>query len=527
MLTKLQISKLTIPSSANTSLNRFKNGILVDNFTTKAPASITDREFKAGYDTGRKTLTPRVIQNRIDIAPVTYSNTVIKKDLITLDYNTVESNIKQASATRTRNTAEASWKFRGYAKLYPDYDNYYDTRFAPENAFKLDLDMASGVKSLANELNKMESIQQPTFEVVTADSVTNHLGTTNSSRVTGASVRSVSGGTNIVEAVETTTVDHYETIKTEEGNVRHTQLMGEEVQSTVNVGSFIKDTKFNPYIREQEIFCHVTGLKPNTRHYAYFDERDVADSVTPCTVDDDDAITKENFRTTGARGDVLKTNDVGELFFALFIAAETYAVGTRELAINNKSTFAQATKAMSTATINFNAYNHSVDQGSLEVSTKQVQFDSQYPVVGQKTVVTNTPSQRSQVIQSERVAAFIPNPPPPPPVIHYGGNAGDDSEHDGGDDADGGGDPLAQTFVVKEDMNIQGIFVPKIDVYFQTKDPKLGIRLQLKTVLNGYPTQEIIPYSEVHLRNADVNVSQDGSVATTFEFDNPVYLIAR
>ena len=196
---------LTIPSSANTSLNRFKNGILVDNFTTKAPASITDREFKAGYDTGRKTLTPRVIQNRIDIAPVTYSNTVIKKDLITLDYNTVESNIKQASATRTRNTAEASWKFRGYAKLYPDYDNYYDTRFAPENAFKLDLDMASGVKSLANELNKMESIQQPTFEVVTADSVTNHLGTTNSSRVTGASVRSVSGGTNIVEAVETTT----------------------------------------------------------------------------------------------------------------------------------------------------------------------------------------------------------------------------------------------------------------------------------------------------------------------------------
>ena len=118
----------------------------------------------------------------------------------------------------------------------------------------------------------------------------------------------------------------------------------------------------------------------------------------------------------------------------MFIAAETYAVGTRELAINNKSTFAQATKAMSTATINFNAYNHSVDQGSLEVSTKQVQFDSQYPVVGQKTVVTNTPSQRSQVIQSERVAAFIPNPPPPPPVIHYGGNAGDDSEHDGGDD---------------------------------------------------------------------------------------------
>ena len=276
--------------------------------------------------------------------------------------------------------------------------------------------MASGVKSLANELNKMESIQQPTFEVVSSDSVTNHLGTTRSSRVTGASTRSVSGGTQVVEAVETTIVDSYETIKTEEGNVRHTQLVGEEIQSTMNVGSFIKDTKFNPYIREQEIFCHVVGLKPNTKHYIYFDEKDVDAFVTPCTVNDADAVTKDNFRTTGARGDQLKTTDTGELFFALYIEGETYAVGTRELTIANKVTFAAAVDAVSVSTVNFNAYNHSVDQGSLEVSTKQIQFDSQKPIVGSKTVVTNTPSQRPTVIQSSRVSAFIPNPPPPPPA---------------------------------------------------------------------------------------------------------------
>ena len=265
-------------------------------------------------------------------------------------------------------------------------------------------------------------------------------------------------------------------------------------------------------------------LSLNTKHYIYFDEKDVDAFVTPCTVNDDDPVTKDTFRTTGARGDQLKTTDTGELFFALYIEGETYAVGTRELTIANKVTFASAVDAVSVSTVNFNAYNHSVDQGSLEVSTKQIQFDSQKPIVGSKTVVTNTPSQRPTVIQSSRVSAFIPNPPPPAPAR----STQSPDQHDGGDGGDDGdgdcGDPLAQTFIIKEDLNIQGIFVPKIDTYFQAKDPKLGITMELRTVVNGYPSQEIIPYSQIHLKNSQVNTSEDGSAATTFEFDNPIYL---
>ena len=41
---------------------------------------------------------------------------------------------------------------------------------------------------------------------------------------------------------------------------------------------------------------------------------------------------------------------------------------------------------------------------------------------------------------------------------------------------------------------------------------------------NGLPTTRVLPFSEVNLTPAEVNVSADGSVATTFDFRAPVYL---
>ena len=36
---------------------------------------------------------------------------------------------------------------------------------------------------------------------------------------------------------------------------------------------------------------------------------------------------------------------------------------------------------------------------------------------------------------------------------------------------------------------------------------------------NGFPTQHVIPFSEVVLLPNQIDTSTDGSVATTFEFD--------
>ena len=85
-----------------------------------------------------------------------------------------------------------------------------------------------------------------------------------------------------------------------------------------------------------------------------------------------------------------------------------------------------------------------------------------------------------------------------------------------------GGDPLAQTFTVDDET---GVFLTKCDIFFRTKDDMdVPVNFSIRTVVNGTPTTNIVPETEIILDPSDVNVSSDGSFATTFEFKSPVYL---
>lgn len=84
-------------------------------------------------------------------------------------------------------------------------------------------------------------------------------------------------------------------------------------------------------------------------------------------------------------------------------------------------------------------------------------------------------------------------------------------------------DPLAQSFSCDEPT---GIYLTKVDVYFESKDASIPVRCQLRTMELGTPTQTVIPFSEVSLNPDSVNVSSDGSIPTTFTFDSPVFIEA-
>lgn len=83
------------------------------------------------------------------------------------------------------------------------------------------------------------------------------------------------------------------------------------------------------------------------------------------------------------------------------------------------------------------------------------------------------------------------------------------------------GDPLAQTFLVQKEG---GMFVTKADVFCQAKSDTQPLVVRLRTTLNGYPTDKIIPLSEAVIQPQDVQVSEDGSLPTTATFPAPVYL---
>jgi len=83
-------------------------------------------------------------------------------------------------------------------------------------------------------------------------------------------------------------------------------------------------------------------------------------------------------------------------------------------------------------------------------------------------------------------------------------------------------DPLAQSFLVEDET---GVFLTKCDIFFRSKDDMdIPLVFQLRTMENGFPTQRVLPFSEIVLEPGDVNTSADGSVATTVEFKAPVYL---
>jgi len=82
--------------------------------------------------------------------------------------------------------------------------------------------------------------------------------------------------------------------------------------------------------------------------------------------------------------------------------------------------------------------------------------------------------------------------------------------------------PIAQSFFVDE---ISGIYCTKIDLYFSAKDNSFPVMLQLRPMVNGYPSsQQVIPGSQVVIPGSSVNTSTDATVATSFEFTEPIFL---
>ena len=86
-------------------------------------------------------------------------------------------------------------------------------------------------------------------------------------------------------------------------------------------------------------------------------------------------------------------------------------------------------------------------------------------------------------------------------------------------------DPLAQSFSVDDET---GIFLTECFVYFRSKDDiDLPISLSIRTMENGLPTSKVLPMSEVILNPDEIDVSDDGDIATGFEFKCPIYLEGR
>lgn len=87
--------------------------------------------------------------------------------------------------------------------------------------------------------------------------------------------------------------------------------------------------------------------------------------------------------------------------------------------------------------------------------------------------------------------------------------------------------PIAQSFFVDE---VRGIFATKVNLYFKstftpTANLQLPVSMHIRPMRNGMPSDiEIVPGSTVYVPYSSVNTSSDGTSATVFEFEEPIYL---
>lgn len=228
-----------------------------------------------------------------------------------------------------------------------------------------------------------------------------------------------------------------------------------------------------PYIRGQVIDFTAKGLKPFTMMYAFFDGQDVSEYCKMST----DTV----YSLPGDPGVMpLTTNVNGELNGQFRIPSGTFLTGTKTFVLSNNSN-GDLSDSDSSAIITFTT-NQS---GTVEVGSV---LSTQEP---------NITINRFQTVQDPISARQTFG-------LSYK-------------------DPLAQTFFVQGSP--YGVVLTKIEVYFKSRpNYPAPITLQIREVIDGYPSDNILPYSTVTLHPKDVNVSEDASAPTVFVFPSPVYL---
>ena len=464
-----------------TGANRFKNGIVSDNFENLRFAEVTSPEFSAAIDPSYKEITPKIRQFDIDLKMLSTSNVTDFNNNFMLS-KTDTSLINQTYATTTRNCVGDFYSFKGTAFISPEYDSGYDLTTAPD--YNLDIDFAAPFMDFAEAINEFVPLQQVDRSVATTVA-------TNNVAATGRGLAAFGGTSTTATRTTTQTINELQ--------------IGLGSQTTDHVGDFVTDIQFKPFMRQREIKVLVFGLRPSTTFHFFFDGDNVDTHVASAS-----GTTLNGLRRSSVFNTAITTDASGTLKAIFRIPASTYFVGDRKLEIYDVSAYSDRSTAISSTSISYSAFNYSVSKRGVNVSTRTAD------------VSVGTSSSQSITVTT----SFQPNRPP---FVDDGdesggvggvGGGGDENEGESGDD------PIAQSFIIKPRMvrkdNV--LYATKIDLYFQTKSATAGFTLYIAEVKNGIITSRVLPLSKVHINASDVNISTDASSATTVTFPAPLTL---
>jgi len=283
----------------------------------------------------------------------------------------------------------------------------------------------------------------------------------------------------------------------------------ENIERTSNGFRSIANTLI-PFARSKTITFTAKSLKPFTRLYVYFDKRVVNIYVTPAS---SGAIgtTFSNFSNVASpvAGSNLISDSVGN-------CEGTFTIPDPKISGNPQ---------FATGDIEFvitaDPNNAQVGDGASEIVVRQTYAEAIYSAKGildtqQENIISTRNAITRTTALSQDTGTII------------GTRSAPDEEFEGMGGGDGGGDPLAQTFVVLDtetaSSGVTGAFLTSCDIFFFEKDATYPVTMEIRNVINGAPGPKILPFGRKTLQSGEITTSTDGNTATTFTFDSPVYV---
>ena len=471
--------------------DRFKNGILVDSFQTQGIADVLDPKLKVAFDTQKGELSPQysIVNKRLRFAGFNRSDNALTRadgggTLLTLPFTSTPLITQDtASIDISVNPFDlATWN--GSVELSPASDEWIETDRRPDVV----LNINGGLDAVANSLNESDAFVSYSDAWEThsiGKAISSSSKTLFGSGQQQGSAKSRAGFTGWRPVRETTTT--FETTEVREG------IKQEATVNTVqqNIGDSVVDVSFIPFIRSRRVYFKAQLLKPNTRVYAFFDGINVSQfcskgtfvkHVDNATVDTSTFNSSDPFTTLSISRTELVSDSDGDLEgFFIIPNNQTYKfrTGTRKFKLTDSSTNDLANTTTS-AEVMYTASGLLQSKEAQIISTQQIQIES----TGERV------QQLRQGVVTKTSTAYY--------------------------------DPLAQSFIIG---NIPtGTYTTKIDLYFKARSSNVPLSVHLVTVENGIPTQKLVPFSKVVKKPNQVNISDDATAVTTFEFESPVYL---
>lgn len=478
-LSLLENDTKNLTISDTNGLNRFKNGILVDQFTGHNIGNVKNLDYKIAVDPKNNEIRPTFKNYDVTFSYDSgASGTTKTGSLITLPY-TEDKLISQPFASDNRNLAGLFYSFNGVVQLNPETDYWVDTTKSPDVQINFDFNM-DGLSEMLNGWG----IQWEGW-----------------SNIWSATSSSTTNNGSQINTVTTTQTGQERT------GIRTVVVPNTQEQS---IGEFVKNVNVIPFMRSRVIQVTADGLKPSTRVYPFFDDTSVAAYCTPAD---------SSFANTATEGSNLITDSTGKLYTLFRIPNEDgLRFRTGSLIFKLSDSINGRTNSTTFASSRYTADGLSQEVGETIISTRSPNFEFQN--VTENRVVTNSTTRTQSIPPLPQGTPELVDGNDPTPII--------------GDVDDGGGDgpdPLAQTFTLNlkgtQYGTSSGAFLTKLDLFFQSKDSTAPVIVEIREVdaSTSFVTKRIVPFGRVVVPASDINAnSSDSTVATTITFETPVYL---